>query len=428
VEETSVVYSLPVYPTLVPEQGLSQVVDLVVPSAGQDPFEHCSGAAQFDNVLPQSSLASAQVQKFTYPALTSSDPDYTWSFTLTGPGDVNETVTADAGAGYVPFASRLLRAGTYTVIETARTDWDQTSPSGPCTFTVSYPASAGALYSCDFVNTKRAHANVVKTVSGAAPTGSQAFTFQLRRNASPTNSGTILESQVATEANGGSFAFTTALIPGQVYQVCEVVMPAWQTTLGTFVPDSFIPPDGIALNPGVDNSVVCGNFTPSPGETVSFTVDNTPPPGGRALTIGFWKNWASCTTSSTRKRPVLDEVLVTFPVADGQSRSGIWFGALYVDTCSEAVALLNKSTLSGKKVASDPAFNMAAQLMAADLNVRAGAGFCPAVTTAINQAHALLAKVGFNGVFKPPMSAADAATMNSLANTLNRYNNNLFCS
>ena len=43
--------------------------------------------------------------------------------------------------------------------------------------------------------------------------------------------------------------------------------------------------------------------------------------------------------------------------------------------CLKAVRLLNKSTVdAGKKMSSDPAFNLAAQLLAADLNVVAGAG------------------------------------------------------
>ena len=55
------------------------------------------------------------------------------------------------------------------------------------------------------------------------------------------------------------------------------------------------------------------NFTVTAGETKTFTVDNTPPPGGRALTIGFWKNWAS--GSNGKQKPVLDQVLASFPIA-----------------------------------------------------------------------------------------------------------------
>ncbi len=47
---------------------------------------------------------------------------------------------------------------------------------------------------------------------------------------------------------------------------------------------------------------------------------------------------------------------------------GVYMGDLYVDTCPEAYNLLNKSDLDGKKKASDPAFNLAAQLLAAKLS------------------------------------------------------------
>ena len=48
--------------------------------------------------------------------------------------------------------------------------------------------------------------------------------------------------------------------------------------------------------------------------------------------------------------------------------------AEHAPDCLKAVSLLNKSTIdTGKKMASDPAFNLAAQLLAAKLNVVAGA-------------------------------------------------------
>jgi len=93
------------------------------------------------------------------------------------------------------------------------------------------------------------------------------------------------------------------------------------------------------------------------------------------------------------------------------------------DSC-KAVSLLNKSTFDGKKKASDPAFNLAAQLVAAELNYAAGAGKKPAVTTAIQQAVLLLGKYKFNGLTHDTISAADATTMNNLAKILDDYNNN----
>jgi len=286
------------------------------------------------------------------------------------------------------------------------------------------------------------NAKVEKTVSGAAPSGSQSFTFQLRQGATTTSSGTTLESKFANAANGGVINFATGLEPGSTYQLCEIVMPGWSTNLGTFVPGSFLPPDGVAANPNVDNSILCINFTPKAGDgTATFKVDNTPPPGGRALTIGFWKNWASCANSGGSQKPVLDQTLAKAEPTGIviSATSGIYapFGGTYylvlhgstakpnsAPDCLKAVRLLNKSTTNnGTKMASDPAFNLAAQLLAAELNYSAGAGKTPTATTAINQAVLLLGKYQFNGISHTKISAADATVMNNLARTLDDYNN-----
>lgn len=395
-------------------------------------------------VANQADPAAARVQKTTQPGGATS-----WDFTLRGVKDGSpvitpETITVTANAGYLDFTTPLEEDGaTYTITESAETDWDLQSITGDiggaaaatdlaalrCSVTLNLTTASGQTFQCTFANTQRGRARVVKTVSGSAPSGTQAFTFQLRQGATPTDAGTTLESKVANAANGGSFTFTTALVVGATYQLCEITLPGWQTSLGTFVPDNFLPPDGQVIDPSVDNSILCANFTVTAGETRVFTVDNTPPPGGRALTIGFWKNWASCANSGGKQRPVLDTVLATFPIASGQTTRGVFVGDLYVDTCAEAVSLLNKTAVnSGKKLASDPAFNLAAQLMAVELNFQAGAGKCPAIVTAEAQAQALLASIDFNGTGSyKTMSAANQALANQLANTLDRYNNNLLC-
>jgi hypothetical protein len=269
-------------------------------------------------------------------------------------------------------------------------------------------------------------AEVVKTVNGGAPTGSQAFTFQIREGATTTEIGTTLESGVANAADS-TINFTTKLVPGETYQMCEIIMPGWLSTLGDFVPESFMPPDGVAVNPNVDNSIVCVNFTVAAGETKTFTVDNTPPPGGRALTIGFWKNWSGACTGG-RQEDVLGQTLASFPISYGTTH-GVFIGKLYVDnTCLEAVPILDKREIGvrGKKMASDPAYNLASQLLAAKLNQQAGAGTCGPVLTAMAQAQALLYSIGFNGTgsYLKKMNAANAAKANCLAAWLDDYNNN----
>ena len=334
------------------------------------------------------------------------------------------------GAGNVAWENLL--PGAYTVSETdPGTQWTVVVSGSPATV----PSNGGQATASVTNTLKPGAAKVVKTVSGAAPSGSQAFTFQLRQGATTVADGTTLETLVANAANGGTITFTTALVPGRTYQLCEIVLPAWLTSLGTFVPGSFNPPDGTVANPNVDNSILCVNFTAQAGATTTFSVDNTPPPGGRALTIGFWKNWASCANSNGKgHKPVLDQTLAaadpTGIVMSADTGTYPAFGptvslVLHSSDCGKAVALLNKSNFAGKKMASDPAFNLASQLLAAQLNYAAGSGRTPAATSAINQAVILLGKYDFNGNgYTGKISAADATTMNNLAKTLDDYNNN----
>ena len=338
---------------------------------------------------------------------------------------------------------------TYSVSEGAVAGWDLTgatcsdgSPVGAISL------QAGESITCVFTNTKRGKAQVVKTVGGVAPSGAQAFTFQLRQGASAIDNGTTLETLVANVGNGGTINFTTTLVPGQTYQMCEIVMPGWLTSLGTFVPGGFNPPDGTVPNPNVDNSILCVNFTVQPGETKTFAVDNTPPPGGRALTIGFWKNWASCSSSKGQgQKPVLDQTLYTATAAQsvGLIVSAQYLGAgwsLYAPAyylqlkggsspdvatdCTKAVNLLSKSTTDGrKKMSSDPLFNMAAQLVAAQLNYFAGAGRNGTTTMNIDSAVLLLGRYKFNGsTYTPKLNAGDTTKANCLATQLDNYNNN----
>lgn len=403
------------------------VVDLTVPVDG-NMTGRCSGTAAFTNILNAQGVR-AQVQKVTDPLLASDDPDYFWTFTLSGPGAEDcDPAIAGAGAGPVVFQATLggdclLSDGDYTVTETLKTGWQEDSalPNDGvetlvCAFSVNLVTDDGQTFSCTFHNSKYGHANVIKTVLGAPPSGADSFQFQLREGATLSSVGTILETLYANAGNGGSLAFVTDLVPGDTYQLCEIVMPGWLTSLSpTFVPNG--------SDPGADNSVRCADFTVNAGETKTFEVDNTPPPGGNARTIGFWKNWASCRQSRGHQEPVLDETLVA------ATPPGIKVGNFYLTTgdCRDAVNLLNKSTMTGGvKKASDPLFNMTAQLVAAELNIVAGAASCSKVNTAIADANALLVKYGFTGdTYAGPLSKADANLARNLATELDNYNNNL---
>jgi hypothetical protein len=147
-------------------------------------------------------------------------------------------------------------------------------------------------------------------------------------------------------------------------------------------------------------------------------LDDTSMPAcpGTPRTIGYWKNWASCASSSGGQTFVTDQVLAQGPIV---------FGTLVIDTCQEAVAILNKSSLDNTKRASDPAYNLAAQLLAAELNIRSGATTCANVTNAIANSLSLLQAVGFNGTTATTMTSAQATQANTLATFLDNYNNGI---
>jgi hypothetical protein len=89
--------------------------------------------------------------------------------------------------------------------------------------------------------------------------------------------------------------------------------------------------------------------------------------------------------------------------------------------------LLDKRALDqkGTKKASDPLFNMTAQLVGAQANRFVGAGISGTTITNIDKAVLLNGKYKFNGIsYTPKLTTADANYANCLAKQLDNYNNN----
>jgi hypothetical protein len=93
--------------------------------------------------------------------------------------------------------------------------------------------------------------------------------------------------------------------------------------------------------------------------------------------------------------------------------------------CAKAVNLLDKTTIDGrKKQASDPLFNMTAQLVGAELNRFSGAGINGTTIINIDRAVVLNGKYKFNGLnYSPKLTTADTNLANCLATQLDKYNN-----
>jgi hypothetical protein len=322
-----------------------------------------------------------------------------------------------------------LSPGDYWVSPTVPTGWDVAivcdadgEPLDPHSITL----EAGDTVVCTIDMTQRAGLSVVKTVAGAAP--NEPYMFEVRRNASPEEPGEILASGETDASGRVSFACAgdpdliacpgggaTVLLVPDTYQVCELgIRPGWNNDL-----DGFIPGDD-------DGSSECADLVLGAGVVVELAVDNTPPPGGIAQPRSFWLLWSSCGGDEDLD-PVLDDTLASFP------GGGVWIGDLFVDTCDEAILLLDVTDLDGKQRSDDPTYPLAAELLAARLNSQAGAIACDEVSTAVDEAQALLVAVGFDGygTYIPSSQGPvwsdlfEAAT--ALAETLESYNGNALC-
>jgi hypothetical protein len=186
--------------------------------------------------------------------------------------------------------------------------------------------------------------------------------------------------------------------------------------------------------PAQDLGIRCFNFTVEPGETKTFEVHNDFP-GGDPRTIGYWKNWNRCTGGGQAANAD----------RNGGAANGFFLvedllpqliGDFNVTTCAQAVKILSKQDQTGKNRANDAAYELAAQLLAAQLNLAAGAETCPAVQTAVVNGQSLLANnpINFTGSGSYLPSSVKTATLKALrtqalglAATLDRYNNGNLC-
>jgi hypothetical protein len=249
------------------------------------------------------------------------------------------------------------------------------------------------------------------------------------------------------DANDDGTPDTAIGYAGAVADAPVSIPPGWSNT---FDPQ-FAPPPAIW-----SNDERCLNFVADAGATEVFQINNSFP-GGRPSTIGFWKNWNSCTGGGqvdnavenggdtslerlTSGNALLDDVL---------QAPGLTVGTLNMvandnvydcdDGTQDAVNILDKRDISGrnKKMASDAAYGLAAQLLAALANEAAGAGVCADAGQAIIDGQQLLADIGFDGSGDyyggkgknktDEIAGYTAQDANVLAGTLDTYNNGNLC-
>jgi len=309
----------------------------------------------------------------------------------------------------------------------------------------------GAVVTCTFVNERKATVTINKRENGVLPLV-HSWTFEIRTGASTTADG-IIQATGTADGTTGVVTFgcagsaTTCTNVGGVanflpsnpnpalqpqYQLCETGMPAGFHNNFT----GFTPLSGTVE--GQDNSTECININLGIAGSgvptgVPDPIDNVQPPGGDARTIGYWKNWSSCTGGKQyTKATAVGGVGIQFTL-DGylpSSPAVFPIGNIASMDCGQAVNLLGKSEITtGTKKASDAAYGMAAQLFAAKLNEAVGADH-KCIDQTISDAQALLVTINFTGVgdylgkVSGPTKTAQKNLALSLATKLDQYNNN----
>lgn len=254
----------------------------------------------------------------------------------------------------------------------------------------------------------------------------------------------------------GRFDFgKPALNPAATYTVCEPTVPAgWGTYWQVDVDDDGVFDAGLTpYNPNGDDPVPndvgnrCIDFgadTTIPvavGITIGFQVNNTAP-GGSPRTPGYWKNWNSCTGggqafNAERNGGWAEGFWLLEDVLDPDIGGGIVWPDVTIVSCEQAVEILDQRVVringlvgDGKKLASDAARTLAMHLLAAELNLGAGACWTQQVLDAIVAAEQLLDQVDFDGTRASAYLTAKSSQYGAalaLARYLDQYNNGLYC-
>jgi hypothetical protein len=378
------------------------------------------------------------------------------------------TLTADAAA---PFDDRdISTAGGSGVFETVYSNQGyDLAENGPGDYVAgAWSCDGGSLVgstvtldegetgvTCTIVNTAKAMVTVDKRFGGTVDPTIDVDFYIFSGPRIGTGSGFLGGTPIASDSTlgdaDGLLFDGVKLNPDATYTVCEDAVPAgWDSTWwidadgdGVFGAGEteIFPYNPHATDPIPENfGVLCYDFTLGAGEALAIGIENTPPPGGGQRTIGYWKNWSTCTKGNQ----------AATAASNGGAAEGFYLvddllpqtiGDLTIDNCEDAVSILDKRDINnGKKRAGDAAFALAAQLLAAQLNVDAGAGTCAAATQAIADAQQLLDDINFNGTgsyFKGSNSngkgnantgdAEQAALAHQLAAILDAYNNGLLC-
>jgi hypothetical protein len=154
--------------------------------------------------------------------------------------------------------------------------------------------------------------------------------------------------------------------------------------------------------------------------------------GGEPRSAGYWKLWNSCAPDNRAEtaRANGGRAAGWFLLDDLLEDPGILLGELPVENCEQAISLLQRQDLDGAQRDDDPVYQLAAQLLSAQVNMAAGAEYCPAGDQAVQAGQLLLISLGFNGQRSHVGSLVnnqDTETARVLVEQLGQYNSGQLC-
>lgn len=154
--------------------------------------------------------------------------------------------------------------------------------------------------------------------------------------------------------------------------------------------------------------------------------------GGEPRSLDYWLIWNTCAEGNKSEtaranggreaRWILMDDLLTDP--------GVLIGTLQIETCQQGVNLLQARNLQDIDMKNDAAYILAAQLLAAQLNLATGSEYCLASAQAVSQAQLLLLELNFNGTnsyLGPPVASSKIEDAQKLTEQLVRYNTGHLC-
>ena len=184
------------------------------------------------------------------------------------------------------------------------------------------------------------------------------------------------------------------------------------------------PPTATAVPPSPTPTLPADAFSDLPAEA------RVARGAGQPRTAGYWALWNTCAPENRADVAAANGgreagwILVDDLLAD----PGIQLGNYPVPACPEALALLLGRTAAGEE-SGDPVYGLAAVLLAAELNMRAGAETCPIADEAALGGHLVLASAGFDGTgeYGAALSDETANAIPRLVELLQGYNRGELC-